>query len=136
MLQDILRLLTLWFNHGATSDVQMALQKGFLHVKIEMWLAVLPQIIARIHSNNKAVRELIQSLLVRIGKVHPQVFSLSLISNYFLLLLFQPCFGEREYSIVFNLRWSFQGLILWFLSNLSLSEISQILIRFKAIKIS
>ncbi|XP_074572810.1 serine/threonine-protein kinase TOR [Curcuma longa] len=71
-LQDILRLLTLWFNHGATSDVQMALQKGFLHVKIEMWLAVLPQIIARIHSNNKAVRELIQSLLVRIGKVHPQ----------------------------------------------------------------
>lgn len=91
LLQDILRLLTLWFNHGATSDVQMALQKGFLHVKIEMWLAVLPQIIARIHSNNKAVRELIQSLLVRIGKVHPQVFSLFLISIFFWLLLFQPC---------------------------------------------
>ncbi|XP_065002044.1 serine/threonine-protein kinase TOR-like [Musa acuminata AAA Group] len=71
-LQDILRLLTLWFNHGATSEVQMALQKGFLHVKIEMWLAVLPQIIARIHSNNRIVRELIQSLLVRIGKGHPQ----------------------------------------------------------------
>ncbi|WOK94449.1 serine/threonine-protein kinase TOR [Canna indica] len=71
-LQDILRLLTLWFNHGATSKVQMALQEGFLRVKIEMWLAVLPQIIARIHSNNKSVRELIQSLLVRIGKVHPQ----------------------------------------------------------------
>ncbi|WMV12754.1 hypothetical protein MTR67_006139 [Solanum verrucosum] len=30
-LQDILRLLTLWFNHGATSEVQMALQKGFTH---------------------------------------------------------------------------------------------------------
>uniref|UniRef100_A0A0E0HBB8 Serine/threonine-protein kinase TOR n=1 Tax=Oryza nivara TaxID=4536 RepID=A0A0E0HBB8_ORYNI len=30
------------------------------------------QIIARIHSNNKIVRELIQSLLVRIGKDHPQ----------------------------------------------------------------
>lgn len=71
-LQDILRLLTLWFNHGATSEVQMALQKGFSRVKIEMWLVVLPQIIARIHSNNKAVRELIQSLLVRIGRGHPQ----------------------------------------------------------------
>ncbi|KAJ0981872.1 hypothetical protein J5N97_010127 [Dioscorea zingiberensis] len=71
-LQDILRLLTLWFNHGATSEVQMALQKGFSLVKIEMWLVVLPQIIARIHSNNKAVRELIQSLLVRIGRGHPQ----------------------------------------------------------------
>ncbi|GAV78802.1 PI3_PI4_kinase domain-containing protein/FAT domain-containing protein/FATC domain-containing protein/Rapamycin_bind domain-containing protein/DUF3385 domain-containing protein/HEAT_2 domain-containing protein [Cephalotus follicularis] len=71
-LQDILRLLTLWFNHGATADVQLALQKGFSHVNINTWLVVLPQIIARIHSNNHAVRELIQSLLVRIGQSHPQ----------------------------------------------------------------
>ncbi|KAL7199558.1 hypothetical protein ACSBR2_021782 [Camellia fascicularis] len=71
-LQDILRLLTLWFNHGATAEVQMALQKGFEHVNINTWLAVLPQIIARIHSNDHAVRELIQSLLVRIGQSHPQ----------------------------------------------------------------
>ena len=54
--QDILRLLTLWFSYGATSEVLEALQKGFSLVKIEMWLVVLPQIIARIHSNNKAVR--------------------------------------------------------------------------------
>lgn len=71
-LQDILRLLTLWFNHGATAEVQMALQTGFAHVNINTWLVVLPQIIARIHSNNRAVRELIQSLLVRIGQSHPQ----------------------------------------------------------------
>ncbi|KAK1282825.1 Serine/threonine-protein kinase TOR [Acorus calamus] len=71
-LQDILRLLTLWFNHGATSEVQMALQTGFSHVNIDTWLVVLPQIIARIQSNNKALRELIQALLVRIGKAHPQ----------------------------------------------------------------
>ncbi|KAB2050892.1 hypothetical protein ES319_A12G018000v1 [Gossypium barbadense] len=71
-LQDILRLLTLWFNHGATSEVQMALQIGFSLVNINTWLVVLPQIIARIHSNNHAVRELIQSLLVRIGQSHPQ----------------------------------------------------------------
>ncbi|KAL6195725.1 hypothetical protein ACLB2K_031343 [Fragaria x ananassa] len=51
----------------------MALQKGFAHVNINTWLVVLPQIIARIHSNNHAVRELIQSLLVRIGQSHPQV---------------------------------------------------------------
>lgn len=71
-LQDILRLLTLWFNHGSTAEVQMALQKGFQLVSIDTWLVVLPQIIARIHSNNHAVRELIQSLLVRIGQSHPQ----------------------------------------------------------------
>ncbi|CAM8904260.1 unnamed protein product [Rhodiola kirilowii] len=71
-LQDILRLLTLWFNHGEPTEVQMALQEGFSHVNINTWLVVLPQIIARIHSNNHAVRELIQSLLVRIGESHPQ----------------------------------------------------------------
>ncbi|RID56915.1 hypothetical protein BRARA_F00328 [Brassica rapa] len=71
-LQDILRLLTLWFNHGATADVQAALERGFTHVSINTWLVVLPQIIARIHSNNRAVRELIQSLLIRIGENHPQ----------------------------------------------------------------
>ncbi|KAF6172500.1 hypothetical protein GIB67_007013 [Kingdonia uniflora] len=71
-LQDILRLLTLWFNHGATTEVQRALKEGFSHVNIDTWLVVLPQIIARIHSNNRAVRELIQSLLVRIGRGHPQ----------------------------------------------------------------
>ncbi|MCD7451119.1 hypothetical protein HAX54_009731 [Datura stramonium] len=71
-LQDILRLLTLWFNHGATSEVQIALQKGFTHVNINTWLVVLPQIIARIYSNNHAVQELIQSLLVQIGQSHPQ----------------------------------------------------------------
>ncbi|CAH1424055.1 unnamed protein product [Lactuca virosa] len=71
-LQDILRLLTLWFNHGATADVQTTLHKGFSHVNMNTWLVVLTQIIARIHSNNHAVRELIQSLLVRIGQSHPQ----------------------------------------------------------------
>jgi FKBP12-rapamycin complex-associated protein len=69
----------------------MALEKGFSLVKIEMWLVVLPQIIARIHSNNRIVRELIQELLVRIGKGHPQVciFLLSLRSygyDYYALL--------------------------------------------------
>lgn len=81
LLQDILRLLTLWFNHGATAEVQTALQKGFALVNINTWLVVLPQIIARIHSNNHAVRELIQSLLVRIGQSHPQVCFWSLISK-------------------------------------------------------
>lgn len=71
-LQDILRLLTLWFNHGATAEVQIALQEGFSYVNIDTWLVVLPQIIARIHSNIPAVKELIQSLLVRIGRSHPQ----------------------------------------------------------------
>lgn len=42
-LQDLLRLLTLWFNYGAAPDVEAALQEGFSHVSIDTWLAVIPQ---------------------------------------------------------------------------------------------
>ncbi|KAI3910415.1 hypothetical protein MKX01_034809, partial [Papaver californicum] len=40
--QDILRLLTLWFSHGATVEIQLVLQKGFSHVNINNgWLCCL-----------------------------------------------------------------------------------------------
>lgn len=72
-MQDILRLLTLWFNHGAAAEVEKALEEGFQHVSIDTWLVVIPQIIARIHSPSPPVRNLIHSLLIRIGRHHPQV---------------------------------------------------------------
>lgn len=54
-LQDILRLLTLWFTWGSAPDVEAALQEGFGLVSIDTWLVVIPQIIARIHTNNPQV---------------------------------------------------------------------------------
>ena len=71
-LQDILRLLTLWFSHGTHADVQKALQEGFGHVSIDTWLKVIPQIIARIHASSEPVRVLVHTLLGRIGRHHPQ----------------------------------------------------------------
>ena len=71
-LQDILRLLTLWFGYGDAADVEAALKEGFGHVRVDTWLAVIPQIIARIHTNSETVREMIQSLLIRVGRHHPQ----------------------------------------------------------------
>jgi len=43
-LQDILRLLTLWFNHGNSPEVEVALNEGFGHVSIDTWLVVIPQV--------------------------------------------------------------------------------------------
>ena len=43
-LQDILRLLTLWFSHGTLPDVEAALQEGFNMVSIDTWLKVIPQV--------------------------------------------------------------------------------------------
>lgn len=54
-------------------QVRAALSEGFDLVSVDTWLGVIPQIIARIHTANADVRELIHTLLVRIGKHHPQV---------------------------------------------------------------
>ncbi|KAI3976999.1 hypothetical protein MKX01_008857 [Papaver californicum] len=41
-LQDILCLLTLWFSHGATVEVQLVLQKGFpMLILTHGWLCCL-----------------------------------------------------------------------------------------------
>jgi FKBP12-rapamycin complex-associated protein len=41
-------------------------------ISIDTWLAVIPQIIARIHSPSSAIRSLLHELLTRIGRAHPQ----------------------------------------------------------------
>ena len=43
-LQDILRLLTLWFDYGSVREVEYALHSGFHNANIDTWLIVLPQV--------------------------------------------------------------------------------------------
>ena len=71
-LQDTLRLLTLWFAHGANPEVGAALQDGFPLVSNDTWLEVIPQLIARINQPIPRVRQGVQNLLCQVGKVHPQ----------------------------------------------------------------
>jgi len=71
-LQDILRLLTLWFAHGSKKPVERALSKGFNTITVDTWLSVLPQIIARINTKQTAVRKIIHELLTNLGRAHPQ----------------------------------------------------------------
>ncbi|KAL4938041.1 hypothetical protein BDV06DRAFT_201821 [Aspergillus oleicola] len=71
-LQDTLRLLTLWFNHGGDQEVNAVLTEGFNAVNIDTWLAVTPQLIARINQPNFRVRSAVHRLLAEVGKAHPQ----------------------------------------------------------------
>lgn len=71
-LQDILRVLTLLFNHGSHREVEEALLDGFKRVSIDTWLHVIPQIIARIHIPAESQRRLIHNLLSDLGRAHPQ----------------------------------------------------------------
>ena len=71
-LQDTLRLLTLWFAHGAHPEVNNALLEGFPKVSNDTWLEVIPQLIARINQPNARVRAGVHGLLAQLGKAHPQ----------------------------------------------------------------
>lgn len=71
-LQDTLRLLTLWFTHGGNAQVNSAVTEGFMVVSIDTWLAVVPQLIARINQPDIIVRRSIHQLLGDMGRAHPQ----------------------------------------------------------------
>ncbi|RXK37153.1 atypical/PIKK/FRAP protein kinase [Tremella mesenterica] len=71
-LQDTLRLLTLWFNYGYEAGVNQAISQGLHTVNIDVWLEVIPQIIARIHTPRATIQGLIVRLLHDIGRAHPQ----------------------------------------------------------------
>ncbi|XP_063386594.1 serine/threonine-protein kinase mTor-like [Cydia fagiglandana] len=71
-LQDTLRLLTLWFDHGHNPTVYDALFEGIRQIDINIWLQVIPQLIARIDSPRSLVAKLVHILLIDISKLHPQ----------------------------------------------------------------
>ncbi|KAJ3128378.1 phosphatidylinositol kinase- protein kinase tor1 [Nowakowskiella sp. JEL0407] len=82
-LQDILRLLTLWFKCGNHTNVNEAMKIGFKQVSINTWLQVIPQLIGKIHVPNLEVRRIVHQLLLDVGKAHPQaiIYSLTVASK-------------------------------------------------------
>ena len=50
----------------------MAMIQGINTISIDTWLAVIPQIIARLHTPYASIRALIHELLAKVGKQHPQ----------------------------------------------------------------
>ena len=78
-LQDTLRLLTLWFDYCNSQDIYDALNEGIQLTPIEIWLKVIPQLIARIDTNKQFVAKLIHNLLIEFGRVHPQALVYRLI---------------------------------------------------------
>ena len=78
-LQDTLRLLTLWFEYCNSQDIFDVLNQRIKQTPMEIWLQVIPQLIARIDTNKVFVAKLIHSLLTEFGKVHPQALVYRLI---------------------------------------------------------
>ncbi len=72
MVQDTLRLLTLWFQYGEDPRVDTEMALGIRGSPTEAWLPVVPQLLARVCSPSPRVRALLLQLLNRIGSDHPQ----------------------------------------------------------------
>ena len=70
--QDMLNLLSCLFNFGELQEVANTINDGLESIKIEAWLGVLPQLLARIHIKSPSVRSVLHPLLVDLGTKHPQ----------------------------------------------------------------
>lgn len=71
-MQDVLRLLTLWYRYGNFEDVKVELNTGFKTVAVDTWLVAIPQMMARIHVDDGYIIDSLKELLVKIGRNHPQ----------------------------------------------------------------
>lgn len=71
-LQDILRLISLWFKYGNKPAVNSALESNLKKISIEIWLYVIPQLIARIYTKHKKILSHLKNLLNQIGEKYPQ----------------------------------------------------------------
>jgi len=72
-LPATLRLLTMWFRHGDSAEVEDQMAAGFADVPADTWLDVVPQIIARLNSNAVRVKSLVHQILIAVGLRHPQL---------------------------------------------------------------
>ena len=64
MLQDTLRLITLWFNYGTREGVHQELEKELDKISPDTWMAVVPQLIARMHMNSPIIGRSTMTLMI------------------------------------------------------------------------
>jgi FKBP12-rapamycin complex-associated protein len=72
LLQDILRLITLWFSYGMKKGVLQILEAELEKVSPDNWLGVIPQLIARIHIKSPEISGSLRKLLIKVAGAHPQ----------------------------------------------------------------
>ena len=78
-LQDLLRLIDLWFQVGSDSTLNELIMTSFDQIAIESWLMVIPQLLARVGVTNETIRNSLVYILKKIGLNHPRSLSYPLI---------------------------------------------------------
>ncbi|KEG11364.1 putative phosphatidylinositol 4-kinase [Trypanosoma grayi] len=71
VMEDVLRILSIWFSHSTVSEVNKAVKEGINNVPDYVWLNVIPQLVARIGITASLARSSLTELLVRVGSKYP-----------------------------------------------------------------
>ena len=85
-LQNLLRLIKLWFSYGDQPEEERLIRESFEKIDVTSWLAIIPQILARIDIKNQIIRKMMFDLLDKIGRHEPQA------------LLYPLCMLLRSFS--------------------------------------
>lgn len=64
--------MMLWFDHGDRPEVFENLRDNLKSIPVETWLEVVPQLMARLDSQQN-VGLLVKQVVIDVSKVHPQV---------------------------------------------------------------
>ncbi|KAI6224301.1 Serine/threonine-protein kinase TOR [Aphelenchoides fujianensis] len=70
-LEDTLRLMMLWFDHGDKPEVYEQLREVLKLVPVETWLEVVPQLMGRMDARNN-VGLLVKQVVIDVARAHPQ----------------------------------------------------------------
>lgn len=70
-LKAALLTITLWFRHGMHPKVLMAIRRHLARTELRPWLAVIPQLIARMGAKDLALRDSLLEFLIDISHVFP-----------------------------------------------------------------
>ncbi|KAL5111824.1 Serine/threonine-protein kinase mTOR [Taenia crassiceps] len=81
-LQDILRLINLLFQFGHLPEIREIAREGLGKIRLQNWLPVLQQLLARIDTPNEHVANIIVDLLIAVGRQFPQALIYSLVLSF------------------------------------------------------
>ncbi|KPI87973.1 target of rapamycin kinase (TOR) kinase 3 putative (TOR3) [Leptomonas seymouri] len=71
VMQDVLRILSVWFAHSDLREINESVHHGVQVVADYVWLNVVPQLIARIGIEARFARIILTDLLIRVGSRYP-----------------------------------------------------------------
>ena len=82
-LQDILRIIDVWFIMGQEETIDKLVFKSFDTIDIDTWLLVIPQLLARVNIKDERIKNTLSKLLTKIGLTHPR----ALIYPYIIMII-------------------------------------------------